>query len=199
MNDQDQPLGAPNFHSNTQSADSNQPPKKPKRKLNWKGFGIGVIAVIVIEFFAISMLQMGEPQINPPETPVPTAKPTVQADSAESILVSVTKRGGLCQQGQDCSSTIIVTEDGTIQDNENKTKKLTEDQTNELKKLITSSDFAAIKKTPFTGTCPIAFDGQEIVYVFSTKSGIKEEIPSCTYQVDENAPIFKFMSTNVLN
>lgn len=201
MNDQDQPIGASNLHNNTQAADPTQPtqPQKPKRKLNWKGFGIGVIAVIIIEFFAISMLQMGEPQINPPESPIPTAKPTIQAVKTGLILVSVTKRGGFCQQGQDCTNTVNVTEDGSIQDNSNETKKLTAEQINELKKLIATTDFAAIKKTPFTGTCPIAFDGQEIVYTFYTESETKEEIPSCLYQVNETDPLFKFINTQIVN
>jgi hypothetical protein len=65
MEDKDQPLGAPNLGTENQHAEPNQQqqPPKPKRKLNWKGFGFGIIAVIVIEFFAVSMLNSPDPEL----------------------------------------------------------------------------------------------------------------------------------------
>lgn len=47
-----------------------------KRKLNWKGFAFGVVAVIIIEFLAIAMLQSGDPQIQVQETISPSISPT---------------------------------------------------------------------------------------------------------------------------
>jgi hypothetical protein len=86
MNDQDKPIGAPNLHTDAPHDEQSQTPQQPekqKRKLNWKGFGIGIIAVIIIEFFAVSMLNSPDPEIPiaPPNEPTkaqpsPTMDPT---------------------------------------------------------------------------------------------------------------------------
>lgn len=72
MDNQDQPLGAPHLQNNTEE----ETKTSSKRKLNWKGFGIGIIAVIIIEFIAITALQSGDPQIQNPTQPTPTITPT---------------------------------------------------------------------------------------------------------------------------
>jgi hypothetical protein len=73
MDEQDKPLGAPKVQSDHSSDQT--PQQKPKRKLNWKGFAIGIIIVIIIEFFAISMLNSPDPEIpiQPPTESSPTA------------------------------------------------------------------------------------------------------------------------------
>lgn len=84
MNDQDKPLGAPDL-SNDQKTNAEQPPKA-KRKLNWKGFFIGIIAVIIIEFFAISMLNSPDPDISIPSTPEqPSITKTASASATPSL------------------------------------------------------------------------------------------------------------------
>jgi hypothetical protein len=59
-----------------------------------------------------------------------------------------------------------------------------------LKQRIKQADFKAIKSKPFKGTCPIAFDGIEIVYLFQTNRGI-EEISTCKYAIDGKSPLFQ--------
>jgi hypothetical protein len=54
---------------------------------------------------------------------------------------------------------------------------------------IAQADFLALKSRPFTGTCPIAFDGQETIYTFATASG-SERIATCEVDVDPAAPLF---------
>jgi hypothetical protein len=54
---------------------------------------------------------------------------------------------------------------------------------------IEQADFAAIKSRPFTDTCPIAFDGQQVIYTFATPSG-DERIDSCEVIVDPANPLF---------
>jgi hypothetical protein len=54
---------------------------------------------------------------------------------------------------------------------------------------IEQADFEAIKSHPFTDTCPIAFDGQEIIYTF-TIVGRSERIDSCQVVVDPANPLF---------
>lgn len=70
MNDQDKPIGAPDI-STHQEAYFPTAPEKPKRKLHWKAFFIGIVIVIIIEFIAISMIRSGDPEIPiaPPADP----------------------------------------------------------------------------------------------------------------------------------
>lgn len=72
----DQPLGVPpKLLQNQQTS-----PIKTGRKLNWKGFFIGIIVVIIIEYFAVSTLQndnkqpVPSPKLSPTKTlPTPSA------------------------------------------------------------------------------------------------------------------------------
>ena len=59
-----------------------------------------------------------------------------------------------------------------------------------LAALIEATDFDAIRAHPFTGTCPVAFDGQEVVYEFTTSDGV-ERIESCVTEVDPRHPLFE--------
>lgn len=200
MNEQDKPLGTPNLHADT-PIDQAPTPQKTKRKLNWKGFFIGIAAVIVIEFFAVSMLNSPDPEIpiQPPNaSPTPTktaAVPTV----VKNEVASITSRGGMCQQGKSCESTVAVFENGLVTRDGAETKKLTHEQIAELKGLIAVTDFTSIKSKKFAGTCPIAYDGQEQVYRFTTEKKI-EELPGCTYELDMDAtPLFKFVNSVIIN
>ena len=66
---------------------------------------------------------------------------------------------------------------------------LSEPMTGALLVAITKADFVALKSRPFTGTCPVAYDGQETIYTFATASGA-ERIASCEVVVDPAAPLF---------
>jgi hypothetical protein len=54
---------------------------------------------------------------------------------------------------------------------------------------IRATDFAAIRARPFTGECPTAFDGQEVVFEFTTPAGL-ERISTCEAEVDLGLPVF---------
>ncbi len=58
-----------------------------------------------------------------------------------------------------------------------------------LRTAIGITDFEAIRSQPFLGTCPTAFDGQELVYTVETAHG-PERIASCDVEVDPQAPLF---------
>ncbi|MNT91347.1 hypothetical protein D3C72_2324260 [compost metagenome] len=55
---------------------------------------------------------------------------------------------------------------------------------------IEKADFAAIQAVPFTGTCPIAYDGQELIYTFHL-AGAPRTIASCKVQIDHGSALFK--------
>ena len=68
------------------------------------------------------------------------------------------------------------------------------DQLQTLSTLIATTDFAAIRARPFTGVCPTAFDGQEIVFTFAAPSG-PQRIATCEVDVDFGSPLFTAVST----
>ena len=59
------------------------------------------------------------------------------------------------------------------------------DQVAAIDAAIKLTDFA-MRKHPFTGECPTAFDGEELVYEFSAPTGV-ERMASCEVEVDLGA------------
>jgi hypothetical protein len=106
-------------------------------------------------------------------------------------LVIVETRGGECPQGA-CESKIAIEPDGRVHATAPDRLELGTLAGPALEALLTEigkTDFAALKSHPFTGTCPVAFDGQETIYTFTTASGT-ERIASCEVVVDPAAPLF---------
>jgi hypothetical protein len=106
-------------------------------------------------------------------------------------LVIVETRGGECPQGA-CGSTIVVEADGRVHvtaPSKAELRSLPADLVDALTTEISQTDFGALKSHPFTGTCPVAYDGQETVYTFATSSAV-ERIASCETAVDPSAPLF---------
>jgi hypothetical protein len=60
-----------------------------------------------------------------------------------------------------------------------------------LNQRLASTNFAQIKSRPFTGTCPIAFDGNELIYNMQLKSGVSEELSSCKVIIPGNSLLFQ--------
>lgn len=58
---------------------------------------------------------------------------------------------------------------------------------------IRTTDFTALRSHPFTGECPTAWDGQEIVYGFATPAG-SERVASCEVAIDDGTPLFAAVS-----
>jgi hypothetical protein len=91
-----------------------------------------------------------------------------------------------------CGGVIVIDTDGRVHTPapENKELGVVPDATLQaLTTEIEQADFAAIKSRPFTDTCPIAFDGQQLIYTFATPAG-SERIDSCQVIVDPAHPLF---------
>ena len=69
------------------------------------------------------------------------------------------------------------------------TSTLSSIQIDNIISLMTNTDFNKIRKTPFTGTCPTAYDGSKFIYEFHTNNKI-EIIDSCKTQIDNDIPLF---------
>jgi hypothetical protein len=111
-------------------------------------------------------------------------------------LVTVQVRGGECAGGP-CDTTVTLDRDGRVHGATKPPNDLgvvPPGQLEALQRLIAASDFASIKGQPFTGQCPTAFDGQEVVMEFATASGV-QHIATCQVAVDWGHPLFVALST----
>ena len=118
------------------------------------------------------------------------------ASTPPGALLSVEVRGGMCANGP-CDETVTLERDGRVHGATKPPNDLgvvPAAQLATLKTLIAASDFSAIKGQPFTGQCPTAFDGQEVVMDFATAAGI-QHIDSCQVDVDWGHPLFVAVST----
>ncbi len=106
-------------------------------------------------------------------------------------LVTVEARGGLCPAGA-CEQTVILERDGRVHlaaKPPNDLGTVPGPELAALAALVDATDFEAIRSHPFTGTCPVAFDGQEFVYSFGTAHGL-ERVASCETDIDASSPLF---------
>ena len=59
-----------------------------------------------------------------------------------------------------------------------------------LQAAIAATDFAALRSHPFTGTCPTAVDGVELVFEFAAPGGT-ERLASCETELDFGSPLLE--------
>jgi hypothetical protein len=132
------------------------------------------------------------PSAQPPSTAGPgsPAAPT-PSEAVDGVSVSVQTLGGHCLQGA-CGGTITIEPDGRAHQVEPEPKELGTVPHEIMEALIVEvqqADFDAIRSRPFTDTCPIAFDGQQVIYSFSIVTH-DERIDSCEVVVDPANPLF---------
>lgn len=109
--------------------------------------------------------------------------------AVKDALLTITARGGLCSDGS-CTSVTLFERDGTLTREGVKKGRLTEMELIHLNSLMNSADFTQIRANKFTGTCPIAYDGSELIYEFY-KEVVVEKVASCETAIDENHVLFK--------
>ena len=118
------------------------------------------------------------------------------AVTASGPLMTVETRGGECFAGP-CGMTVVLERDGSVHSAAkppNALGAVTPEQLQTLSTLIATTDFAVIRARPFTGECPTAFDGQELVFVFAAPSG-PQRIATCEVEVDFGLPVFVAVSS----
>ena len=114
---------------------------------------------------------------------------------AAGPLVSVTVRGGECPEGA-CGGTTVIERDGRVHQTAPRPVeigRLTANLLTALDAAVKTSDFDVIRARPFTGECPVNFDGQEFIYEFGAPGGT-ERIATCETDVDPNHPLFVAMN-----
>jgi hypothetical protein len=90
-----------------------------------------------------------------------------------------------------CESRVVVERDGRIHAVKPAVEefgKVPADVLAALELAVRTTDFAQLKSKPFTGECPVNFDGQEIIYDFGAPSGV-QRIASCEVEIDANHPL----------
>jgi hypothetical protein len=110
---------------------------------------------------------------------------------AAGPLVTVTTRGGECVNGP-CGSTIVIERNGQVHQTVPAEAALGLIPANALTTLDTAvktTDFDVIRSRKFTGECPTAYDGQEVIYEFGAPGGA-QRIASCETEIDPNQPVF---------
>jgi hypothetical protein len=110
-------------------------------------------------------------------------------------LVTVATRGGLCADAP-CGTTVFIERDGRVHIAAKPPNDLGTVPPAELAALeaaIRTTDFAALRSQPFTGQCPTAADGQEVVFEFGAPTG-EERIATCEVDVDFGSPLFRAVS-----
>jgi hypothetical protein len=106
-------------------------------------------------------------------------------------IVTVEMRGGMCPAGA-CDNSVILERDGRVHAAAKPPNDLGQVDGQALATLtaaIQATDWAALKAHPFTGECPIVFDGQELIFEFSVGTGT-QRIASCEVDIDWGNPLF---------
>lgn len=116
--------------------------------------------------------------------------------TAQGPLLTVEIRGGECPAGA-CATTVILERDGRVHQAAKPPNDLGVVPPANLAALdaaIRSTNFDALRSHPFTGECPTAYDGQEIVFEFGAPGGI-QRVATCDVEVDFGLPLFVAVST----
>lgn len=58
-----------------------------------------------------------------------------------------------------------------------------------IQQQLSVADFEALGSRPFTGECPVNFDGQELIYTFYGATG-EIRLASCEVELDPSHPLF---------
>ncbi len=104
------------------------------------------------------------------------------SSAARAPIATVVQHGGLCFQGRghpgvECRSTATVT-DRWISAPGFRRRALRETERADLLSAIGQIKAEYLRRHPFRGVCPTAYDGQESIYRFR---GFGRELASCTY------------------
>ena len=106
-------------------------------------------------------------------------------------LLTVQMRGGMCPEGM-CDTSVVLERDGRVHSAAKPPNDLgvaDPAPLNALNAAIAAADWTALRAKPFTGECPVAFDGQELIFEFSTLTG-SQRLASCEVEIDYGHPLF---------
>ena len=94
-------------------------------------------------------------------------------------IATVVRHGGLCVTGSECRTVFRVT-DRAISAPGYVSRRLAPSDRLALLRAIKLLNMPYLRAHPFTGTCPIAYDGSESIYRFR---GFARPLAGCTYDL----------------
>ena len=94
-------------------------------------------------------------------------------------IATIVRHGGLCLSGSECRTVFVVT-DRWISARGYVPRRFARADRLALLRAIKLLNMPYLRAHPFTGTCPIAYDGSESIYRFR---GFERRLPSCTYDL----------------
>lgn len=106
-------------------------------------------------------------------------------------LVTVSTRGGMCPAGA-CNNSVILERNGRVHaatKPPNDLGQVPADAMATLTAAVQATDYAALRSHPFTGECPVSFDGQELIFEFGVGAGT-QRIATCEVDIDWGHPLF---------
>lgn len=120
--------------------------------------------------------------------PEPTVVPGSSTEAQADILVRFETRGGECPNGP-CGFQAVIHRDGTVERTDGIARDAEDAELARLARGIDQADWDAILAVPFTGECPVNFDGQEQIYTFSVQ-GREVVVAGCTTAFDPTTEPF---------
>lgn len=139
------------------------------------------------------------------ETPLEPGYYTYALDIADDHMLTlellqavatVEAQGGRCVYGL-CHVFVTLYSNGTfvsvVGPNEPVLHTVDEELMQSLTEAIEATDYEAIRSQPFTGICPVAYDGQELIYTFYQEAAV-ERLASCQYELDDELPLFTVLA-----
>ena len=114
----------------------------------------------------------------------PSASESADVAPAREPLVHLRWTGGLCPEGT-CTAEQWILHDGTVVADGDAPPpwRIPPERMARLVAAVDGANDNAIRARPFVGTCPTAFDGQEVTYTFFTRHG-PVRISSCETAID---------------
>jgi hypothetical protein len=105
--------------------------------------------------------------------------------AAGEPIVTVIRHGGLCVSGSECRSVLRIG-DTSVSAAGYVTRPLAAPERAALLRAIDALDLGVLRKHPFKGTCPTAYDGTESIYRFR---GFAYPLAGCTYDLRQVAAV----------
>ncbi len=141
------------------------------------------------------------PGVAPSDSPTPstavTPSPAPSQSAAEpsvgspsDVLLTLGYRGGHCRAGP-CDRTLAIDREGVVSvvvPEPEELGTLAPDLFNEVREQLSLTDFESLGSQPFTGECPVNFDGQELIYTFHGATG-EIRLASCEVELDPAHPL----------
>jgi hypothetical protein len=123
---------------------------------------------------------------------IASAQPAMPKTTPEIFWIKIQFRGGM--RATRTIPELMIRPDGLYRYNNGVSKPksgvLSQQELRLLKQRVQQANFSVIKSKPFKGTCPIAYDGIEIAYLFQLNRGV-EEISACKYAINGKNPLFQ--------